>query len=103
MTQLRSCKSLTLSSQILKHLPTSSSPAGSVKPPKPIPYLGTRFDRLYFFFPVLFPDQVPTRQLGGASRDRTDDIQLAKLALSQLSYGPAKYLTAHSTGGSDWI
>ena len=26
---------------------------------------------------------------GGASRDRTDDIQLAKLALSQLSYGPA--------------
>ena len=25
---------------------------------------------------------------GGASRDRTDDIQLAKLALSQLSYGP---------------
>ena len=26
--------------------------------------------------------------LGGASRDRTDDIQLAKLALSQLSYGP---------------
>ena len=26
---------------------------------------------------------------GGADRDRTDDIQLAKLALSQLSYGPA--------------
>ena len=26
---------------------------------------------------------------GGASRDRTDDIQLAKLALSQLSYGPS--------------
>src|SRR6266550_2817286 len=25
---------------------------------------------------------------GGADRDRTDDIQLAKLALSQLSYGP---------------
>jgi hypothetical protein len=29
-----------------------------------------------------------TRNLGGADRDRTDDIQLAKLALSQLSYGP---------------
>ena len=25
---------------------------------------------------------------GGADRDRTDDIQLAKLALSQLSYSP---------------
>src|SRR5205085_699778 len=27
---------------------------------------------------------------GGADRDRTDDIQLAKLALSQLSYGPQR-------------
>jgi hypothetical protein len=26
---------------------------------------------------------------GGAGRDRTDDLKLAKLALSQLSYGPA--------------
>ena len=25
---------------------------------------------------------------GGASRDRTGDLKLAKLALSQLSYGP---------------
>src|SRR5471032_3061835 len=30
-----------------------------------------------------------SESLGGADRDRTDDIQLAKLALSQLSYGPA--------------
>ena len=28
------------------------------------------------------------RPRGGASRDRTDDLKLAKLALSQLSYGP---------------
>ena len=27
---------------------------------------------------------------GGADRDRTDDLKLAKLALSQLSYGPGK-------------
>ena len=27
-------------------------------------------------------------QVGGARRDRTDDLKLAKLALSQLSYGP---------------
>jgi hypothetical protein len=27
---------------------------------------------------------------GGASRDRTDDLKLAKLALSQLSYGPSQ-------------
>lgn len=30
----------------------------------------------------------PTRKVGGAGRDRTDDILLAKQALSQLSYGP---------------
>ena len=28
------------------------------------------------------------QRLGGARRDRTDDLKLAKLALSQLSYGP---------------
>ena len=27
-------------------------------------------------------------KIGGANRDRTDDLKLAKLALSQLSYGP---------------
>ena len=30
----------------------------------------------------------PTQRLGGARRDRTDDLLLAKQALSQLSYGP---------------
>ncbi len=30
------------------------------------------------------------RKFSGADRDRTDDIQLAKLALSQLSYSPGK-------------
>ena len=28
---------------------------------------------------------------GGANRDRTDDLLLAKQALSQLSYGPLTY------------
>ena len=32
---------------------------------------------------------------GGANRDRTDDLLLAKQALSQLSYGPIN-------GGSGW-
>jgi hypothetical protein len=32
----------------------------------------------------------PALEVGGASRDRTDDLKLAKLALSQLSYGPAQ-------------
>jgi hypothetical protein len=27
-------------------------------------------------------------KVGGAERDRTDDLKLAKLALSQLSYSP---------------
>ena len=31
---------------------------------------------------------IPGKAVGGASRDRTDDLKLAKLALSQLSYGP---------------
>jgi hypothetical protein len=32
---------------------------------------------------------VPNRKRdGGAGRDRTDDLKLAKLPLSQLSYGP---------------
>ncbi len=35
--------------------------------------------------------------LCGADRDRTDDIQLAKLALSQLSYSPGKLAHGHST------
>ena len=36
------------------------------------------------------------RQPGGASRDRTGDLKLAKLALSQLSYGPeGAYLHYH--------
>ena len=31
-----------------------------------------------------------TAQIGGARRDRTDDLMLAKHALSQLSYGPVR-------------
>src|SRR5262245_21954779 len=32
----------------------------------------------------------PTQERGGARRDRTDDLLLAKQALSQLSYGPIR-------------
>ena len=32
--------------------------------------------------------EVPAEKSGGADRSRTDDIQLAKLALYQLSYSP---------------
>ena len=32
--------------------------------------------------------QRSTERLGGAGRDRTDDLKLAKLPLYQLSYGP---------------
>ena len=35
-------------------------------------------------------------KVGGARRDRTDDLLLAKQALSQLSYGPSS--AAHSSG-----
>ena len=37
---------------------------------------------------------------GGARRDRTDDLKLAKLALSQLSYGPDPL--SEQRGGSDF-
>ena len=33
-------------------------------------------------------DRAPLSKFGGARRDRTDDLLLAKQALSQLSYGP---------------
>ena len=33
----------------------------------------------------------PQKESGGAGRDRTDDILLAKQALSQLSYGPLRH------------
>jgi hypothetical protein len=36
--------------------------------------------------------------VGGAGRDRTDGLLLAKQALSQLSYSPAR-----CGGGSGWI
>ena len=36
---------------------------------------------------------------GGANRDRTDDLKLAKLALSQLSYGPVVVEIVVGRGG----
>ncbi len=41
-------------------------------------------------------------RLGGADRDRTDDIQLAKLALSQLSYSPCRSLSLALPSPSWW-
>ena len=39
-------------------------------------------------YSVANPRIVWLAKAGGADRDRTDDLKLAKLALSQLSYGP---------------
>ncbi len=44
----------------------------------------------------------PGVELGGADRSRTDDIQLAKLALYQLSYSP-KSNAGVGSGGPRWI
>ena len=38
---------------------------------------------------------LPAGETGGASRDRTGDLKLAKLALSQLSYGPISRMFAN--------
>jgi hypothetical protein len=40
-------------------------------------------DELLLLYPA-------TKRIGGPDKDRTCDIQLAKLALSQLSYRPLK-------------
>ena len=40
---------------------------------------------------------ISAKSHGGAGRDRTDDLKLAKLPLSQLSYGPFWYLRGAST------
>ena len=59
------------------------------------------------------PCLLPSAKTGGANRDRTGDLLLAKQALSQLSYGPVtpsrslrfrSPLTRQSvSGGSGWI
>ena len=41
----------------------------------------------------------PCRVSGGAGRDRTDDLKLAKLPLSQLSYGPFRDATKNLLTG----
>ena len=43
------------------------------------------------------------KKSGGANRDRTGDLLLAKQALSQLSYGPNSLPGRASVGGSGWI
>ena len=43
-------------------------------------------------------DETGHSVIGGANRDRTDDLKLAKLALSQLSYGPVLVEIGYSGG-----
>jgi hypothetical protein len=52
------------------------------------PYRGEPRIRFLHPWKVLVPLRRWRDSGGGASRDRTDDLKLAKLALSQLSYGP---------------
>jgi hypothetical protein len=40
---------------------------------------------------------------GGARRDRTDDLMLAKHALSQLSYGPLCQVAAGTAYPPQWL
>ena len=46
---------------------------------------------------IVQSDVLQMRMAGGAGRDRTDDLKLAKLALSQLSYGPNPYASHQKT------
>src|SRR5690242_1607918 len=49
-------------------------------------------------YSVANPRDVWLVKAGGADRDRTDDLKLAKLALSQLSYGPPGQTIGASNG-----
>jgi len=62
--------------------------AKSLRPPRP----RSREPRL-----ARGNDVLASAKSGGASRDRTDDLKLAKLALSQLSYGPTKKVMGTSS------
>ena len=53
------------------------------------------------FVPLCVNTRVNTRN-GGASRDRTGDLKLAKLALSQLSYGPVAQPEWSECSHSPW-
>jgi hypothetical protein len=56
---------------------------------KPSSLPGSRKNVL-FFIRTKAPPRSPSREDGGARRDRTDDLLNANQALSQLSYGPSK-------------
>ena len=43
------------------------------------------------------------RIVGGASRDRTDDLRVANATLSQLSYGPVRDLIRSTLDPSDMV
>ena len=47
-------------------------------------------------------DQPRSTKLGGARRDRTDDLLLAKQALSQLSYGPVDGMLGRRRARMKW-
>jgi hypothetical protein len=49
----------------------------------------SRASRAYRLAPLPTLPNWQTCQTGGGGRDRTDDLKLAKLALSQLSYAPS--------------
>src|SRR5207237_2582820 len=58
---------------------------GLVQGPSPVGLCRARFP---FGSCVAAPREARRAKAGGARRDRTDDLMLAKHALSQLSYGP---------------
>ena len=73
--------------------PDQEKPIHDDKEPGTFRRLSLRLGRRQGGYPLLrtmsLRQHGPSDQpAGGASRDRTDDLKLAKLALSQLSYGP---------------
>ena len=81
-------------------LPTSASrqcgPAGELSSAEIVFYPS------YALFNERHAPSSAARVTCGADRDRTDDIQLAKLALSQLSYSPETRQSASLHGGPGW-
>ena len=87
-TSFASCRSRTLSCLVIEQCSYSRCHTATHLPPAKPVQRETRKRISRGQLRALPPCPIPPERNGGARRDRTDDLMLAKHALSQLSYGP---------------
>src|SRR5690606_30632441 len=69
----------------------SNEPSSETSRRKPSEARGRKYQSSYAQGFGGHPSRATRAKDGGARRDRTDDLKLAKLPLSQLSYGPDQF------------